>query len=227
MTVDVALSALWAGFAVYATLGCRWRLCLLLIVAPLARETGLSMVGAYCLWTLWNKDVAGAARSMAAAVPCLAWHFYLRQSLSPDISPWTAIQSQGLFDAIVHPFPHPWSAAINTLILAADYLALAAPPAAVILSWRWGVKQTGGVLEFALVLEGAIASVLVFFGSRDIWVHVYGYARVLSPLFVLLALRSLARRTWKDLLPLPLLMPRIGLQFGSDALRVLRGVLSL
>jgi hypothetical protein len=227
MTVDVALAAFWAGFAVYAAIGGRRRLYVLLVLAPLARETGLAIVGTYCLWVLWNKEVARAARSIAAVVPCLVWYLYLQRSLGPDTSPWAALQSQGLFAAIVHPFQYPWSTAVNMLVIAADYLALAAPLAAVILSFRLGVTRTAGVLEFAAVLQGALGSVLVLFGSRDIWVHVYGYARVLSPLFILLALRSLERRTWKDLVPLPLLMPRIGLQFGSHVLAVLRGVLSL
>ena len=227
MTVDVALAALWAGFAVYVARGLRWQLYLLLAAAPLVRETGLVMIAACCLWALWHKDVTRAVRSVAAVVPYLDWHLYLQQSLSPDVSPWVAFQFRGLFAAIVHPFPYPWSTAVTRVVIAADYMAAAGALAAIILSFRLGVKKSCGLLEFATVLEGAAASVLVPFGSWDLWVHVYGYARVLSPLFILLALRSLSRRSWRDLLPIPLLMPRIGLQFHGQVLTVLRGVLSL
>jgi hypothetical protein len=60
----------------------------------------------------------------------------------------------------------------------------------------------------------------------DGWVHVYGHGRQLSPLFLLLALRALARRTWSDLTPVGLVMPRISLQFAGDALRIMRGLAS-
>jgi hypothetical protein len=48
---------------------------------------------------------------------------------------------------------------------------------------------------------------------------------VLSPLLVLLALRSLERRRWSDLAPMLLLLPRIGMQFFSQLVAVVRGLL--
>jgi hypothetical protein len=226
MAADIALSALWAGFAVYAAEGRNRRLTLVAALAPLARETGFAMTGTYCLWALCGKKPAQALQGAAAAVPCLLWYAYLYRAVGPDVSGWVAIGFGGLPDAILHPFPYPWSAAVNLLVTVSDYLAAAGAVAAVAFCLRLAAVGREGLLELAAAVQGALGLVLLVFGSRDLWVHFYGFGRVLSPAVLLLVLRSLARRSWSDLAPLALLMPRSALQFGGDAWRILRGIAS-
>jgi len=115
---------------------------------------------------------------------------------------------------------------MNVLVTSSDYLAMVGAVTSVALSFRFARLRPEGMLELAIVIQGGLGLALVIFGSKDTWIHVYGHARLLSPAFVLLALRALARRTWSDLTPVGLVMPRIGLQFASDALRVMRGLAS-
>jgi hypothetical protein len=184
------------------------------------------MIGTYCLWAVWGKKPGQALQGAAAAVPCLLWYVYLHRAIGPDVNGWVAFGFGGLPDAVLHPFPYPWSAAVNLLVVASDCLAAAGAVAAVAFCLRFAALRREGLLELATAVQGALGLILLVFGSRDLWVHFYGFGRVLSPTVVLLALRSLARRSRSDLTPLAMLMPRTALQFGGDAWRILRGISS-
>ena len=106
------------------------------------------------------------------------------------------------------------------MVISADLLALAGSLAAIGLSFRFGVKRCGTLLEYVVLVEGVVGMGLVLFGSRDVWVQAYGHARVLSPLLALLALRSLERRRWSDLVPVLLVLPRIGMQIFPQVVAV-------
>jgi hypothetical protein len=105
-----------------------------------------------------------------------------------------------------------------------NLLAAVGSLAAVALAFRFGVRPFDGVLEAGLALQGALGVLMALFGSPDIWIHVYGHARLLTPLLVLLAWRALTRRTWSDLTPLALVLPAVSLQLAGDAWRILRGI---
>jgi hypothetical protein len=228
MTIDVALVALWAGFGVYATLAQERRLWVVLILAPLVRETGFALPATYCLWAFLRKENGRGFRTLLTLTPGCLWYLYVERTFAGYYVGWlTVIPLRGLFDVVVRPFAYPWGAVTNAMVVSGDLLALGGTLLAIALAFRFGIRKSGGILDLALVLTGAIGAVMGLAGSRDIWVHVYGHARLLSPLFLLLAMRALGRGTWSDLLPLPLLAPRIGLQFGSAALRVARGVVAI
>jgi hypothetical protein len=116
---------------------------------------------------------------------------------------------------------------MNAIVLSADLLALAGSLAAIGLSFRFRLRRSGSLLEYMIVAFGVSGLALAVFGSRDVWVQTYGYARVLSALFVLLALRSLERRTWSDLAPVLLVLPRIGMQALPQVVAVVRGLVAL
>jgi hypothetical protein len=125
---------------------------------------------------------------------------------------------------VLNPFPYPWSAAYNAFVIAVDYLALAGILLAVFLALRQVIRRSRGILEFAVAVQGMFGLALVLIGFREIWVHIYGYARLLSPVVELLALRSLSRKSWADLLPIPMVLPRFALQWGGQALAIARGL---
>ena len=226
MTVDVALAALCAGFAFYATLGRCGRIYMILIAAPLVRETGLTLTAAYCLWAFFRKDWRAVLFGCFTALPFLCWSLYVWRHFGTYFAGWLSpIPLREIVEVIRHPYPYPWDATSNALALSGDLLALAGSVMAVGLALRFGVKRSGGLLEVAVFAWGAVGLGLVLFGSTDVWIHGYGHARLLSPVVLFVALRGLPRSTWSDFAPIPLSLPRIALQVLSQVSLVVRGLL--
>jgi hypothetical protein len=224
MVVDIALAALWAGFAAYAAEGRTRPVLVLLALAPLARETGFAMTAACAAWALWQRKPGRAALAAATVIPCLAWYAYLGRAAAPDRSQWVALSPGGLVDALRHPYSYPWMAWVNRVMTGLDYLAAAGAVAAVAALVRVALRRPRGVIEFAAAVQGALGAVLILCGSRDLWVHIYGYGRVLSPVLLLLVLAALSRRYWTGLVPLAMILPRMGMEFAGDTWRILRGL---
>jgi hypothetical protein len=227
MTVDVALAALWAGAVVCWTRGQERRLLVFLAVAPLVRETGLVLAASYCLWALLRREYRKTALAGAAAgIPVTAWWLYLR-AVFPQSSPgWIASTPfRGLLDAAVHSFAHSSASPIQVAVAAANLLAVAASLLAVARAFRGWPSLSKDPLDAALIAAGAAGLVLGLFGSIDVWAHVYGHGRLLSPLLLLLGLRALERRAANGFTPWALELPAVGLQFSSAAWHVLRGLI--
>jgi hypothetical protein len=226
MTVDVALAALCVGVAVLAAEGRSRLLFVLLIAAPLVRETGPALTAAYCLWALLRGERRRAMYGALTVLPFAGWcvyvqHHFVAQDLGSLLTPLL----RDLVGVVLHPYAYPWSAMKNAAVVSADLLALAGSLAAIGLSFRFGFRRSGTLLEYMILAQGLFGLSLALFGLRAVWVQSYGHARVLSPLLVLLALRSLERRRWSDLAPMLLLLPRIGMQFFSQLVAVVRGLL--
>jgi hypothetical protein len=224
MVVDVALAALWAGFALYAAEERTGPVLVLLVLAPLARETGFAMTAVYAAWMLLQRKPVRAAVAAATTIPCLAWYAYLDRAAGPDVNPWVALAPGGLLEALRYPYPYPWSAAVNLTMRGLDYVAAAGAVAAVAAIVGLSARRPFGLLELAAAVQGALGAVLVFGGSRDLWVHIYGYGRVLSPVLLFLALGMIARRYWAGLVPRAMILPRMGMEFAGDTWRIVRGL---
>jgi hypothetical protein len=221
MTVDVALAALCVGFAVLAAEGRSRLLLLLLVAAPLARETGLALTAAYCLWALLRRERRRALYGALTVLPFAVWCFYVQLHFGAQGFGWLAAQFlRDLTGVIIHPYAYPWGPVKNAVVVSADLLALAGSLAAIGLAFRFRVKRSGSLLEYMILVEGVVGLSLVLFGSRDVWVQAYAHARVLSALLVLLALRSLERRSWIDLVPILLVLPRIAMQVFPQVVAV-------
>ena len=61
LTVDIALAAFTVGFALYWRTGPLWKLYLVLLFAPLAKETGFLLLAAYCLYAVLRRHWSRAA----------------------------------------------------------------------------------------------------------------------------------------------------------------------
>ena len=84
LAVDVALAALCAAFALYSRGEEHPRaLYLTLAVAGLARDTGLLLTAAYCIWLVAGKRTLRAAVFGSAALPALAWYAYVNGRTAP------------------------------------------------------------------------------------------------------------------------------------------------
>jgi hypothetical protein len=199
MTVDVTLAALAACFAWQVQTGnTRW-LWLTLTCAGLTRETGLLLPAAAAAASLWRRRPAEAALRASAMLPALAWYVYLQQVLPPPASSWAApvpgwikptlrpgILAR-LFDPPAYPALAPGAAvAVRWL----DRFALSAVlgASALAAAWAWRLKSTP--LALALLSFAALVPAIT---SPGFWEPVYGYSRLVSPLFVLLAAVALGR----------------------------------
>ena len=71
----------------------------------------------------------------------------------------------------------------------------------------------------------AFVGLAAIMGKADIWEQSVGFARVLSPLFLWLAMTGIARGERWMLLPLVLVVVRVGIQAWVHLPGIIRGVL--
>lgn len=80
MTVDVALAAFTAGFVLYSSSAEWTKFYFILMLACLARETGLLLVAGACAFELFRRRFPRALLWASAGVPALAWYAWLRHA---------------------------------------------------------------------------------------------------------------------------------------------------
>ena len=209
MTVDLAVTALAAGFAVYVRKP-GWKLFAVIAAAPLARETGLILAGGYGLYTLLRRDWSGVARTTVALLPFLLWAGFVELHTPPDATVWAAsFPFAGLVRRTFHPFPFEitglWvgAAALTDYVgIVAIWIAIAAAFVLVRNKFRDPLALAG--LGF-VVLAAAL-------GKADVWQQAYGFSRIFSPWFVWLAAAALERNSTWMLAPWALSVPRVVVQ---------------
>jgi len=234
MTVDIALAAFTIAFAVYVRTGATWKLFAVLLLGCLVRETGLLLIGGVWLFDLFQRRFARVALWTLAAVPMLAWYWFIR-GLFPEKThygapSWFASKlGPGLFYRMFQPQKYPLPAWLDAVARAGDAVALAAILLAAILAVVLFVRARP---KCPLLISAIFFTLLVFIlTQRSYWTDVNGYARVLSPLLILVALPSIARDTyvpfplWLALAPTILVTLRLGMQFTSSIAGVVRGLL--
>jgi hypothetical protein len=236
MTVDVALAAFTVAFAVYWRSGSGLKLFIVLVLACLVRETGLLFVAGVCLFELLHRRFARVALWACAALPMFAWYWFIRRIYSEKTHfgapTWFADKlGPGLFYRMLQPPRYPLPPLLETIARFADVLALAAILFASILAI---VLLLRGHPKDPLAISGFLFAGLVFaLTSGRYWTDVNGYARVLSPLLILVALPSIARKTgsafpwWFGLMPVLAVDLRLGLQYQAAIGGIVRGLLHL
>lgn len=217
MTVDVALAALCVGFALYAEAEPSWKLYPVLVLAPFARETGLLVVVAWCAWLIVRKDLKRAAVFSTALVPYLGWLVFLALRTGSDLTSWSSwVPLSGLLARTLHPLQYAVTGRWLAVAAATDYLAVlgiwVAFGFAVALLTLHAKKVTP--IEMAAV---AFAVFLAFLAKPDIWAETYAFGRTLSPLLLMLGMGGIAGRSWWQLAPMGMVLPRIALQMLTQA----------
>ncbi|HEX5226196.1 MAG TPA: hypothetical protein VFW44_00735 [Bryobacteraceae bacterium] len=243
MTVDIALAAFTIAFAIYLKEGPAWKLFVVLLLACLVRETGLLLVAAVGLFELVHRRFSRAALWSAATVPMLIWYWLTRglyverthfegaklYATRLGAPKWFGTKiGLGVFYEIFHPPRYPLSPLLNTLARAGDSVAMIGVLLAAILAVVLFVRSRP---KNALVIAGVLFTLLVLLLTAPLyWRDVNGYARVLSPLVILVALPSIAGESgvavplWLGVLPGVLVTLRVAVQFTSEAVGVLRGL---
>jgi len=219
MTVDVALAALAAGWALSVARGSRlgW---LALAAAPLVRETGLLLVAAAVIAELAERRIARAAAAGACALPALGWFASVHARTPASDYANSFLPLGGIVKALVHPAAYG-SGIPGSVKTALDAAALVGIVLAFVIAAAWLRSAPRSPLAWAAALFALLG---VFAQRPDNWAHVYDYGRVYSPLLILLALDGLAPRDARRAAPWLLMEPRLLWQLSGPAAAALRGL---
>ena len=222
MTIDVALAALCVGFALYAEAEPSWKLYPVLVLAPLARETGLLLVLAWCAWLLARKDWRRALVFSTALVPYLGWLAFLASRTAPDLTSLSSLLPlSGLVSRTFHPLQYAVTGRWLAAAAATDYLAVlgiwvAFGFAVAVLTVR---PRKLTPIEMAAAVFAVLMTLLA---KPDIWSETYAFGRTLSPLLLLLGMAGIARAAWWRLAPMGMVLPRIAVQMLAPVLIALK-----
>jgi len=209
MTVDLALAALTVGFVVYLR-NPGWKLFLVLAAAPLARETGLLLLAGYGAHALLNRNWRAVACSTASGLPFGLWVAFVHTHTPSDATAWAAtFPFSGLLRRTVNPFPFEITGMWVGAAAASDYLGILAIWAAIAAALSLLRNQRGEPIALAGLGFILLAA---FLGKADVWQQAYGFSRIFSPWFVLLAAAALDQNAKWMLAPWALSVPRIAVQ---------------
>jgi hypothetical protein len=221
LTVDIALAACCAGFALFVEEGSPGKLYAVLVLAGLTRETGLLLVGAWCIWLAAGRRWRDAALFATAGIPTLGWLFFVRlHTPAHEFETVSLALFSGLASRFLHPFPYP-GGPVRTLAIGLDYLALIG--IAVTLAWAFGRAWVRAWSPVAVALY-LFALLTIALSTPAAWDEVYAFGRALTPMLMLAVADGLSANTIGPVLFTLLPDPRIGLQMGGQILNVVHGL---
>jgi hypothetical protein len=222
LVVDLALTSLCLGFAVYARSGPKWKLYAVLVAAALCRESGFLLTAAYALHLLAMRRFRQSLIFTTAIVPAVVWNAYvaLRIPGGPAFELRYAVPLWGLIRTLWRPASYPFGPVTNAAIRAFDGLELAGLILAMALAFGHLRKALFEPVRTACLLWTVFGLAL----SEFFWVDCYATARIMSPLLLFLLLRSLSGEEKLGRLPLAMVVPRVWLQITPQVAGVLRGL---
>ena len=222
LTVDLALTALAIGFVLYIAKDEPRKLFVVLLLAPLARETGLLLTAGYAISQLTRHRIKNALVYATSAAPALAWYAFVQvHTTAYGIAAWfTPIPLGGLIDRMIHPLPYRFTPAVAWTATALDELALAGMLLAFFISF-WLLRAPWiRQIQFAIALMALSGLNL----GKPFWEEAYAFGRVFSPLLALIALRRCSSGSWAPVWPLAMVVPRIVLQLGGQIVKIAQGL---
>jgi len=231
MTVDVALAAFTVAFALYWRTGAWTKLFVVLVLACLARESGVFLAGGCCLVELFNRRLVRAVIWASTVLPAFVWYLFIRRVLPEKthfgVPTWVARRlGPGIFHRMHQPPHYPLSPLLNTIARWGDVISLMA----ILLASLLVILILRARPLDPVAITGALFVVLVFvLTNANYWTDVNGYARVFSPLLLLAALGCVASEGgvpwWAGLVPVILVDLRLSMEFTAGARGVVRGLL--
>jgi hypothetical protein len=230
MTVDIALIALCAGFVWHLKRESAVGLYAVLVLAGLARETGLLLTAACCLQALWMRRWRQALLWATSALPALAWYAFVAtqsphaQTRAGGLVPRWLFQYPlvGIVMKLFQPESYPFSPALNRAIQAVDAIALCGLLLALGLA-VWSLRKRPFQEEQWATL--AFVALALVVSAPGFMRNVYGYGRPLSPLVFLVGLPALRGGSPWLLAPMLMLDLRVALQWVPQLQGILRGLL--
>jgi len=202
MVIDGMMTALFAGFLVYAKREDATKLYVVLALSVLMRETGLLLVAGAAGAAFLQKRFVRALLFGTAVVPALGWYVFVRLHTSAvAVPPIFATPGWGLIRRLFTVREVPgrlW----HTVVPVLDVLRLLGLIVSFALAVRWISKSPREPVAITIglfVVLGLVAS------SPEHLVKAYGYSRPLSPLLLFVMLQAVAEGFWLALAP-PLLV---------------------
>ena len=218
--VDTALAALTVAFVLYVTEENRRGIFAVLSLAPLARETGVVLVAAYCASLLLRRRFRSSFLFATSGLPALAWYLFVSLHTDPDGTKnwfvWVPLAS--MLRRMIHVRAYPFIPAVNLATQVTDACAYLG----VLLAFLLAFYRPPQKLPVSIVLAVGMMAVGGIMLGPPVWVDVFAFCRVLSPLLTLVALEACPAQSWIRLLPLALIDPRIGLQLGYKLFLIAR-----
>jgi hypothetical protein len=231
MTVDVALAALCVALVLYSREKSVPKIYVVLLLAPLVRETGALLIAAVCGYELTRKCWRRAAVFATAILPAAVWYAYIVSHIATlavrhtggkrHWLPVWIFQSPGIgiFIRLFRPVHYHFNAWLTWMAQIADVLALCGFLALVAIG-IWILRRRPWTLEQWVILL-FLAAILAT-SSSGFWNNVYGYGRPYTPLIFLVTSVALSRGIRWALVPSLLLAARIGMQIAPQMDGVLK-----
>jgi len=225
LTVDAALAACCAGFALFSAERSDGKLYAVLAAAALTRETGLLLIAAWCIWLAGERRWRHALLFATAAVPTACWLLFVRMHTpAHDFETVSLALFAGIVSRFLHPYAYPSTLAgpIRAVAIACDFLALLGIVAAI--AWAAGraCVRAWSPVAIALYLFALLA---ISLSTPAVWDEAYAFARALTPLVMLAAMDGMSVGTLAPACCMLALDPRIGFQMGRQTLNIVYGLL--
>ncbi|HUS07450.1 MAG TPA: hypothetical protein VMZ52_14175, partial [Bryobacteraceae bacterium] len=208
MVIDVALAALTIGAICYDEQEAPTGLFLVLACAALVRETGFLLVFAWCAWLLFQRQFRRAFLYSAAVLPAAGWWLFVQLHTGPGRDAWLSpIPLAGIIRTLSHPFVYD-SGWRGSALVTLDRLGLLGMVIALAFTYRDLLRPH--TWRFAHFIGFAFAALATFLYSGDVWPEVAAFGRTFTPLLLIVTMSAITSRNWWKLMPLSLVMPRIG-----------------
>jgi hypothetical protein len=216
---DVALTALTAGFCLYAERedGGSWKLYLILVLAPLARETGLLFAMAYVGWLVLNRRIPRAAVFATAVLPWVGWYVYVSLRTPPDFYSHAFTPFRSVLELARQPLEFARASGLAMTTRALDWMAIIGAWLAIV--WALPLLRQIRKRPVPVACLG-FAFLSAYLLSIENWQRAYDFGRVFSPLYLMLTLEGLASGSLKGMLPGAMIIPRMGILIASELLTI-------
>jgi hypothetical protein len=201
LVVDVALCALFAAWLTFREQG--WRKAfLIMMLAPLVRETGAVLILAVAVGAILQRRWAGLATAIVASVPWLLWLVYVRLTAGP-VEYAAHIPLSGTVDALNLAIVGIVRGSETRFVSALDLLATCGALLGIGLALGRTTHRTVPALAGAL-----IAGIAIVQQAGGMWQNYHAMGRVVSPLILWLGMEGLANRRFALSVPAALMLPR-------------------
>ena len=218
LVTDGALAALCAGFALYARGTHRWKLWTILAAAALTRETGVLLAAVMVLYEMWQRRWTRAGFFATALIPCLGWYGFVALHTRYHDYGGIYIPLYAIVRQLAHPFPYPPRVKFIPMVQVLDAVALLGILLAIVLA-VWHLRRRVSAVAIAACLFGLVA-ILVQRPAN--WTQVYDFGRVFTPLLIFVGLDWFESSSLMPVLPILLILPRVGLQLVPQIEGILR-----
>lgn len=189
-----------------------------LALAPLARETGLTLNLGWALYQAWRRDWKAVLLGCVTVVPFIAWLATVLTKFDGGGASYLGVPFAGIVRSLFTPGVTEASSIGHRVVAALDYAGIWGIAASLVLTPVLWFRGERSILIFCAL---AYMTGISFFTKADMWSEAYSYVRTGGPVALCLALIGAERHCWWLLAPMAAALPRVVLQI----LLVSRGAL--